>query len=66
MKAALQKTFEYRKDKRPDSFVKLLERADTTVLERGWGNAVKNLVSPNDFTTAFKKVIQYCNELIDT
>ena len=66
LKTALQKTFEHRKDNVPDSFVKLLEKADTTVLERGWGNAVKNLVSPDNFTTAFKKVIQYCDELIDT
>jgi hypothetical protein len=57
LKDALENCFRFRKTKIPESFVKLLKDLDTTLLERGWPNAVATVKNAPDFNEAFANLI---------
>lgn len=57
LKDALAKCFAFRKTELPKSIAEMLRGMDTTVLEKGWPNAVASVTGSPRFSAAFAEVI---------
>lgn len=57
LQTALKKCFSYRKTEFPASFSKILTELNTTILERGWVNAMVSIPDAPKFKVVFDEVI---------
>jgi hypothetical protein len=57
LKEAIKKSFAFRETNVPPSFLKVLQKLDTTRLERGWANAVASIPGISNFKTTFQTLL---------
>lgn len=59
---AIKRSFDYRETDIPPSFSSALKQLDTTMLERGWENAVASVKNATSFKEAFETVVHLIEE----
>ncbi len=63
LRAALEATFAFRGDNIPVSFEEKIRTIDTTILKRGWTNAILSLKERPEFEKVFESVIEKVSAL---
>jgi predicted nucleotidyltransferase component of viral defense system len=63
LKEAIKKSFAFRETDVPPSFLKVLQKLDTTRLERGWANAVASIKDASSFKIAFRNLLDEISKL---
>lgn len=60
---AIKRCFDYRETTTPPSFSSALKNLNTTMLERGWENAVSSVKNATSFKEAFETVVHLLDDL---